>query len=146
MSNLEPPPMSTWRWPLYAAGAAMIGFGVWGQLFGADTNPRRYGELLLVAALGHDLVLAPIVLVLGVVARKVLHRLVHATLQAAAIVAFVLLLIALPGIGRFGAKADNSSILPLNYTNGLMVILGIIAAGAVLSVLGRVVRVVRQRR
>jgi hypothetical protein len=135
--------MSKWRWPLYAAGAGMIAFGVWGQLFGADTNPKRYGELLLVAALGHDLVLAPIVVLLGVVARKVLHRHAHASLQAAAMVAFVLLLIALPGIGRYGAKSDNTSILPLNYTNGLMVALSVVAAGTLLAVL---VRVVRQRR
>jgi hypothetical protein len=141
--SLEPPPMSTWRWPLYAAGAAMIGFGVWGQLFGADTNPRRYGELLLVAALGHDLVLAPVVIALGVVARRVLPRNAHAPLQSAAIIGFVLLLIAIPGLGHFGAKSDNRSILPLDYTKGLMIALGVVAAGTVLAVL---VRVVRQRR
>lgn len=135
--------MSKWRWPLYAAGAGMIAFGVWGQLFGADTNPKRYGELLLVAALGHDLVLAPLVVTLGFLARKVLHRHAHASLQAAAIVGFALLVIALPGIGRYGAKSDNRSILPLNYTNGLMISLAVVAAG---TVVGVVVRVVRQRR
>ena len=141
--SLEPPPLSKWRWPLYAAGAGMIAFGVWGQLFGADTNPKRYGELLLVAALGHDLVLAPQVVTQGFRARKVLHRHAHASLQAAAIVGFALLVIALPGIGRYGAKSDNRSILPLNYTNGLMISLAVVAAG---TVVGVVVRVVRQRR
>jgi hypothetical protein len=143
VSAREAPPMWRGRWVLYALGAAMVGYGVWGQLFGADTTPRRYGELLLVAALGHDLVVAPVVLLLGLVARKVLHRHVHGALQGAALVGFVLLLIALPGMGRYGARADNTSILPRDYTSGLMVALAVVGA-ATLLVVG--VRLVRQRR
>jgi hypothetical protein len=143
VSDREAPPLSKWRWPLYAAGAAMVGFGVWGQLFGADTNPRRYGELLLVAALGHDLVLAPVVVLLGVLARKLLHRHAHASLQAAGFVGFVLLLIALPGLGRYGAKSGNPSILPRNYTNGLMISLAVVGGVTLMAV---TVRVLRHRR
>ncbi|MGZ6791394.1 MAG: hypothetical protein ACXVFV_00455 [Mycobacteriales bacterium] len=134
------PPLWRGRWVLYAAGAAMVGYGTWGQLFGADTKPRRYAELLLVAALGHDLVLAPLVLLLGLLARKVLHRHVHGVLQGAALVGFVLLVVALPGMGRYGARSDNASILPRDYTSGLMVALGAVAVGALLVVLVRVRR------
>lgn len=90
------PPLSRWRWLCYAAGAAMIAFGVWGQLFGADTNPRRYGELLVVSALAHDLVLAPVVVLLGLAVRRVVPPPVRGALQGAALVGFALLLIAVP--------------------------------------------------
>ena len=134
------PPLSKWRWLFYAAGAGMIAFGVWGQLFGADTNPKRYGELLLVAALGHDLIVAPVVLVLGLIARRVLHRHVHGSLQGAALVGFVLLLVAIPGMGRYGARSDNRSILPRDYTTGLMLSLGVLGAVTLLYVAFRMVR------
>ena len=134
------PPLSKWRWLFYAAGTAMIAFGVWGQLFGADTNPRRYGELLLVAALGHDLVLAPIFLVLGLLARRFLHRHVRGSLQGAALVGFMLVLVAIPGIGRYGARTDNHSILPRDYTTGLMLSLGVVGVITLLLIAFRMVR------
>lgn len=140
---MNEPPLWRGRWVLYAAGAAMVGYGTWGQLFGADTKPRRYAELLLVAALGHDLVLAPVVLLLGVLARTVLHRHVRAALQGAALVGFALLVVALPGMGRYGARSDNSSILPRDYTSGLVEALAAVAVGTLL-VVG--VRLLRRRR
>lgn len=141
--------MSRWRWPLYAIGATMIAFGVWGQLFGADTNPGRYLELLVFAALGHDLLLAPVVVVLGICARRGLHRQLRGPVQGAAIVAFALFVMAIPGIGRFGARSDNSSILPLNYTHGLLIALAVVATVTLVTVAVRLVRrrqLVRRRR
>ena len=134
------PPLSRWRWLFYLAGTAMIVFGVWGQLFGADTNPKRYGELLLVAALGHDLVLAPIFLILGLIARRVVHRHVRGSLQGAALIGFMLLVVAIPGMGRYGARTDNHSILPRDYTTGLMLSLGVVGAATLLYVAFRLIR------
>lgn len=93
---MNPPPLSRWRWALYAAGTAMIAFGVWGQLFGADTNPRRYGELLVVSALAHDLIVAPAVVVLGLLLRRMTRSRLRALVQSTAIVGAGLLLVALP--------------------------------------------------
>lgn len=131
------PVLSKWRWLFYAIGTAMIAYGLWGQLFGKDTNPQRYGELLVVSALGHDLLLAPAVLVCGLVAGKVLHRRVRSSLQGAAIVAFALVLIAIPGVGGYGARSDNASILPRDYNSGLLLCLGAVGAGTLLVVLVR---------
>jgi len=135
--SAEAPALSRFRWLFYLAGTAMIGYGLWGQLFGRDTNPRRYGELLLAAALGHDLLLAPVVLVAGLVVRKLLHRQVRGALQGAAIVGFALVLIAIPGVGRYGARSDNSSILPRDYTTGVLLSLGAVGVGTLLVVLVR---------
>ena len=121
------PALSRWRWLFYAAGTAMILFGLRGQLFGADTNPRRYGELLVAAALAHDLLVAPVVLVLGLIGRRALNRRIRSSVQGAAVIGFVLLLIAVPGIGRYGARPDNPSVLPRDYPAGLLVYLGLLA-------------------
>lgn len=140
MSELPEPPMSRWRWPLYAAGGAMTAYGLWGEVFGSDVKPVRWAELLLVAALAHDLVLAPVVLLLGLLARRVFpgHR--RGLLQGAALVAFDLLLIALPGMGRYGARSDNTSILPRDYTTGLVVALAAVVAVTAVAVTVRTVR------
>ncbi len=121
----------------------MIVFGLWGELFGADTNPLRWAELLVVAALAHDLVLAPVVLALGVVTRRLVPTRVRSAVQGAWLVSAVLLLVAIPGLGRFGAKADNPSVLPRDYPTGLAVGVGTVV---LVATLGVVLRQVRQRR
>ncbi len=130
MSTRPEPALSPWRWPLYAVGTAMIGFGLWGQVYGADTKPVRVAVLVVVAALAHDLVLAPVVLLLGLVARRLVPGGVRPTLQGAALVAFCLLLVALPGIGRYGARSGNPSILPRDYGQGLLLALAVVVLGA----------------
>ena len=141
---MTPPPLSPWRYLLYAFGAAMIGYGLWGQLYGADTKPVRVAVLVVAAALAHDLVLAPVVLLLGVL----LHRLaplrhVRPRVQGAAFVGFCLLLLALPGLGRYGAREDNPSVLPRDYTRGLLLALAVVVVGTVVLA---VVAAVRRRR
>ena len=130
---MTPPPLSPWRYLLYAVGAAMVGYGVWGQLYGEDTKPFRVAVLVVVAALVHDLVLAPAVLVLAVLMRRLLPRWVHPKLQAAAFVSFCLVLIAIPGLGRYGAREDNPSVLPRNYTEGLELALAVVILGALVT-------------
>lgn len=118
------PPLSPWRWPLYALGTAMMAWGVWGQVTGPDTKPVRVAVLWVAAALAHDLVLAPAVVLLGLLVRRVPGR---GPLQGAALVALGLVLVAVPGIGRFGEKRDNASVLPRDYTAGLLLALGVVA-------------------
>lgn len=142
MSSLPDPAPSPWRWAFYASGLAMGAYGVWGELFGAGTDPRRWITLVVVAALGHDLVLAPLILLCAVLCRRMLPVGGRGVLQGAGLVSLVLVLIALPGIGRYGARADNSSVLPRDYGRGLVVAL--VAVAAVTTVL-LVVRVFTRR-
>lgn len=128
MNSLPEPAPSPWRWAFYASGLAMGAYGVWGELFGAGTDPRRWITLVVVAALGHDLVLAPLILLCAVLCRRVLPARGRGLVQGAGLVSLVLVLIALPGIGRFGARADNSSLLPRNYGQGLVLALAAVAA------------------
>jgi hypothetical protein len=140
---VTPPPLSPWRYLLYAAGSAMIGYGLWGQLYGDDTKPVRVAALVVVAALVHDLVLAPAVLLLAVVLRRLLPRWVGSRTQGAALIGFCLFLVAIPGLGRYGVREDNPSVLPRDYTEGLLLALAVVVLGTVLSA---VVAKVRRRR
>lgn len=129
--------MSRWRYLLYVVGTAMIGYGVWGQVYGADTKPVRVAVLVTAAALAHDLVLAPVVMAVGLLVRRVLPQPLRPVVQGASLVAFCLLLVAIPGIGRFGARADNPSILPRNYTEGLLLALAVVVLAAALHLVRR---------
>lgn len=132
--------MSPWRWPLYAVGTAMMAYGVWGQVYGESTKPVRVAVLWVVAALAHDLVIAPIAFTLGWLARRAVPGRVRASLQGAVLVAVGLVLVAVPALGRYGERSDNTSVLPRDYTQGLLVALGCVAAGAVLHAGVRAVR------
>lgn len=121
------PELSRWRWPLYALGTAMMAWGAWGQVHGADTKPARVAVLWVASALGHDLVIAPVVVVVGLLVRRLPRR---GVVQGALLVAGGLVLVAVPALGRFGARADNPSVLPRDYRAGLLVALGVVAVVA----------------
>ena len=124
--------LSRWRWAWYAAGAAMVGYGFFGLLSRPDTREVRWAVLLVASALAHDLVFAPLVLLLGRASRPLLRGRVRPVVQGALLVGVSLLLVALPALGRPGAKADNASVLPRDYVQGLLVSLAVVAGGALL--------------
>ncbi len=79
----------------------------------------------------HDGVLALVVLVVGTVAVRLLPR----SAKAPAVVGFVVLgsvtLVAVPVLGRFGARSDNPSLLDRDYTVGWLVLAGLVLVGVV---------------
>jgi len=80
----------------------------------------------------HDGVLALAVLALGAVALRVLPQ----AARAPAVVGFVVLgsltLLAVPVLGRFGARADNPTLLDRGYWAGWLVVAGL-TVGAVVA-------------
>lgn len=77
----------------------------------------------------HDAVLAPLTIVAGVLAARLLPR---AWLGAAARLAVLvgpLTLLALPVLGRFGARADNPTLLDRPYLTGWLVVVGLLSLG-----------------
>jgi hypothetical protein len=91
-------------------------------------------DLVLWLVLGvilHDGVLAVAVLVLGGVGLRVLPR----SARAPAVVGFVVLgsatLFAVPVLGRFGARADNPTLLDRSYWAGWLVLAGLTLAAVV---------------
>jgi hypothetical protein len=121
-------------------GVAVLGYGGWLLLSRQDLVDVR--EVVLWAAVAvvlHDAVLAPLVLALGWVAR----RLVAGRLAAAAVVVLVVLgpvaLAAIPVLGRYGTEPGNATLLARDYPQGLIVVaLVAVVAATVLALAGLV--------
>ena len=129
-------PDSVVRWSLYAAGTGMAVYGLQGVVRDPGSDVVGWATWLVGGALAHDLVLVPVVLLVGRALRVVPGRL-RAPVQAALLAAAVLTLVAVPFVGRFGVKPGNPSHLPRDYTSGLLVALAVVGATTVLSTLGR---------
>jgi hypothetical protein len=109
------------RLSLGVAGVLAVVYGGWLVL----SRGHDLVDLVLWLAAGvvlHDAVLAVVVLALGALAVRVLPR----AARAPAVVGFVVLgsatLAAVPVLGRFGARADNPSLLDRSYWAGWLVL------------------------
>lgn len=128
------------RTTLGAVGVALVGYGAWLLL----TRGRDLVEVAVWLGAGvvlHDAVLATVSIVLGALA----VRWAPPAFRAPLVVAFVVLgsvtLLAVPVLGRFGARADNPTLLDRDYTAGW---LGLVCVTAVAVVVSGLVRSRRQ--
>jgi len=126
---------SSHAWPFWVAlagGWSMIGFGIHGIVdrVGGRTNPFGLARLFIGLNVIHDAVVAPLVIVAGVVLGPVLPRRARPVVQGAVIVSAVVALYAYPLVRGYGRIAESPSVLPLNYGHGLAVVLAAIWAVA----------------
>ena len=103
--------------------------GVAGGLFGAvlllDLGPDNLvaaGTWLVGGVLVHDALVAPFALLVGVVAARLLRRQVPRAVAVGATVLATVTVVAVPVLGRFGARADNPTLLDRNYLLGWLVL------------------------
>jgi hypothetical protein len=130
---------------LVLIGVAAIGYGAVGVLRTAsDSHPVRWALDLVGASLLHDLLLAPLVLLLAVAGRRWLPASWRVPAAVFLVVGGSLVLIAVPVLGRPGARPDNPTLLPRDYPWGLTVALTAVAVAVVLGTL--LVRTARRRR
>ena len=120
--------MRTVRLTLGALGAAGVLWGAW-LLSDDGFDKLRSTALWLVGVVVlHDAVLAPIVVVIGVVAARTLER------RAVAAVAFLIwgtLTLAVANVlSGVGGKPDMASLLNRPYMSAWLVLSGVILAGA----------------
>ncbi|WNZ13465.1 hypothetical protein [Streptomyces sp. 11x1] len=113
------------------AGAALMGFGLSLLLEVRDLT----GALVWLAGavVLHDVVIAPLVLLAGLVAVRGRAR---GPVRGALVVAGALTVVALPALLRPGRTA-NSSVLPLDYPRNWMIALVAVAAVTVLVLAAR---------
>ncbi len=113
-------------WGGVLVGWAVIGFGI----FGAITIGRRINYSFAIWFLGgllvHDFLVAPIVFTVGKALRRVVAGRYRAAITAALVVSAFFVVVSIPFLGRFGMRADNATVLPRNYTTGLLVMLAIV--------------------
>ncbi len=83
--------------------------------------------------IAHDGLLAPAVLLVSLVAMRTLPAAVRAPAAVAGIVLGSLTLVAVPVLGRFGARSDNPSLLDRPYVAAWLVLAGLTLIGVVLA-------------
>lgn len=121
---------------------ALVGLGVIAAAYGGwllldlgidnlvDTVTWLVGGVLL-----HDAVLAPVTLVSAFVATRVLPAVWRGPVAAGAIVLGSVTLLAIPVLGRYGARSDNPTLLDRNYTAGWLALAGLTCAGVAVAAL-----------
>ncbi|WP_131743451.1 hypothetical protein, partial [Actinomadura roseirufa] len=122
------------RIAMYAAGLALMAWGVRGVVL--NVNVAGWALWFAGAAVTHDGVLVPLVLVAGLLI-GVVPVAYRPIVRAALICAGCTALYALPLVLGYGRRADTPSQLPLPYGRNLGIVVGAIAAAAVLAALAR---------
>jgi hypothetical protein len=111
-------------------------YGAW-LLLTRGHDLANVGLWLVAGVVLHDGVLAVAVLVLGALALRLLPQ----AARAPVVVGFVVLgsatLFAVPVLGRFGARADNPTLLDRSYWAGWLVLAGLTLAAVVAAALVR---------
>lgn len=116
--------MSAVRLALGAVGTVVAVYGGWLLV----SRGRDLPNVLLWLAGGvllHDVVLSLAVLALGAVALRVLPRAARAPAAVGFVVLGSVTLLAVPVLGRFGARPDNPTLLDRDYVAGWLVLAGL---------------------
>lgn len=123
------PPPGRLFWPALALGWVVMTIGAWGLVSDADkTQPAESVRFVVGAAVVHDLLLAPVVVLAGWGLARIVPARARGPVQAALVVSAVVALFSVPFVRGYGRVATNPSILPRNYGAGLALILGAIWA------------------
>ncbi|MBJ7357743.1 hypothetical protein [Nocardioides sp.] len=85
----------------------------------------------------HDFVLAPVVLGLVALGARVAPVAARVPLAGALVVLGSVTLLAIPVLGRSGARPDNPTLLDRDYTVGWLALAGVVLLGAVVAGLVR---------
>ena len=127
-----------------ALGAVGVAVGVYGAFLlvsrVSTDSLVNSGVWLAAGVVLHDVVLAGAVLAVGAVVTRLLPTPVRLPAVVALVVVGSLTVVAFPVLGRFGAKADNPTLLDRPYLGSWLVLL------AVTAVLVGLAGVVRARR
>lgn len=130
-----------------AIGAVGVLMGAFGALRFLQLDPAKLLDAVLWLAGGvvvHDAILAPLTIALTVLGTRVVPAALRTRVTVALVVLLTVTVTAIPVLGRFGARPDNATILPRDYTAGWLV-LAVLVLVATLAA-GPVTRAVRRRR
>ncbi|WP_395691409.1 hypothetical protein [Nocardioides sp.] len=124
------------RWVLGAAGVLLVLYGGW-LLVSREDDLLGVAVWLAAGVLLHDAVLAGVTIVLGALAVRLAPEPARAPLVVGLVVLGTATLLAVPVLGRFGARADNPTLLDRDYTAGWLVLAALTAVAVVGAALVR---------
>jgi hypothetical protein len=110
----------------YAFGGALIAFGIGGLVNEPDLDLVDWATWFGGAAVFHDAVIAPCVLLAGAAMTRLPASSYRVYAQRTLMVSAMVTLVALPFVLGKGRRADNPSILPLPYVRNLLLVLAAI--------------------
>jgi hypothetical protein len=109
-------------------------YGAWLLLSRADA-----GDLLSLAfwlgggVLAHDVGVAAVTLMVAVLAMRWLPSAARMPAAAGLVVLGTLTVVAIPFLGRFGAREDNPTLLDRNYVGGYLVVVALVVICVVVA-------------
>lgn len=113
---------------LGVVGLVFVGLGGYALIQGVNSDSYPNIAVWLVGALVlHDGVLAAIVAVAGWLLTRLLPDVIRPIVQAGLVVGGILVLLAIPVLSGGGKDPANPTILPLNYTRNIVIILIIVS-------------------
>lgn len=134
--SAAPRPAGPRFWISAAVGWAVIGWGVYGIFSNrVDTRPANLAKFVVGGALLHDLLVAPLVILAGVLLARAVPGRARGPVQAALAVSAIVALFSWPLVRAYGLAAHNPTSLPHNYALNLLVVLGLVWATAGVAVL-----------
>jgi hypothetical protein len=105
-----------------------------------DVRPALWVRWWVTAAVVHDVVVAPVAIVVGWLVVRFSPRIVKAPLQAGLIVSAIVVLTAWPALRGYGRIPSNPTYLPRDYGTGLAVSLALVWGGCAAWALIRLLR------
>jgi hypothetical protein len=129
--------MRAWRVAVGGAGLLALAFGAWLMLDTGLSNIVDTAGWLVGGVIAHDAALAPATVVLVVLAARLLPVWARGPAAVGLLVLGSLTILAIPVLGRFGARADNPTLLDRDYTAGWLAVAGVVVAGVVVAALWR---------
>jgi hypothetical protein len=127
-------------WSSAAVGWALIaGVGLRG-IFAhrIDTRPANLARFVVGGALLHDLIVAPVVIILGVLLVRAVPGRARAAVQAALAVSAIVALFAYPLVRAYGLATNNPTSEPHNYARNLLIVLAFVWVVAIAAAVRRV--------
>jgi hypothetical protein len=133
--------MRTLRATLVVAGVAAAAYGAYLWLDLGWSNTRATALWLVGGVVLHDGLFAPVVLLVSLVAVRLgqRHRNRLAPLVAGLVVLVPVTLLAIPELGRLGARADRPTLLDRNYWLGWSLLATLVVVGVVVGTVRDVV-------
>jgi len=132
-------------WVGLASGWAVMAYAVYGMVQEWEaTNPPNLAKVLIGGVLLHDLLIAPLVALLGLLIVRFVPVVARGPVNLALAVSGVVVLFSYPLLRGFGRHAGNPSTLPHDYVANVLLIVSITWIVAAITVSFRVGRKRRQ--
>ncbi|GAA1408770.1 hypothetical protein ACFQZ4_46360 [Catellatospora coxensis] len=113
---------TTWLQRLLVAGGVLAaGYGVAGLVTDPSVAKQPYLRYTLTVLLGHDLLVMPLAILIGLLATRWLPQWARPAVQGALLVTATLTAVALPLVLGYGRRPDDPSALPRDYHRGYLI-------------------------